>query len=133
VSLPAGGEIVAGRFDFTQSLRVLVNLLENALKYGGENRIELQVRLDGDWLVFDAMDRGPGIAPEDADRVFQPFVRAAGVSPDVRGAGLGLAIARGLAEAQGGALDYRPRPGGGSVFSLRLPAARLPQLNEISS
>ena len=56
------------------------------------------------------------------ERIFEPFYRPPG-QPDTGGAGLGLSIARRMAEAQGGSVHYEPREGGGSVFVLRLPAA----------
>ena len=55
-------------------------------------------------------------------RIFEPFYRPEGVPADAPGVGLGLSIARGLAELQGGSLIYSERPGGGSVFTLRVPA-----------
>ena len=117
---------LVGRFDFTHALRVLGNLLENALRYTkpGES-VELGVRRDGDMLVFTVADRGPGIPGAEADRIFQPFYRHADAAPDVGRAGLGLSIARRLAEIQHGSLTYEPRPGGGSLFVLRLPAVDL--------
>jgi len=114
---------LVGRFDFTHALRILGNLLENALRYtppGGS--VELGVRRDADMLVFTVADRGPGIPHAEVERIFQPFYRHADTAPDVGRAGLGLSIARRLAEIQQGTLDYEPRPGGGSVFVLRLPA-----------
>ena len=60
---------------------------------------------------------------EDRERIFEPFYRPASTAPDVRGTGLGLSIARGLAVAQGGAVEFEPRAGGGSVFTLVLPGA----------
>ena len=124
-------EPLLGRFDFTHSLRALVNLIENALKYSppGE-RVEVVAGRWGNRLVFTISDRGPGIPPEDAERVFDPFFRGSGRAPDVTGTGLGLTIARRLAEAQGGALRYQARAGGGSVFSLELPALDLPPAAE---
>lgn len=120
-------EPLLGRFDFTHSLRALVNLIENALKYSPPGqRVEVVAGRWGNRLVFTVSDRGPGIPPEDAAHVFDPFFRSAGRTPDVTGTGLGLTIARRLAEAQGGALRYQPRAGGGSVFSLELPAVDLP-------
>jgi two-component system sensor histidine kinase KdpD len=125
-SLDAPDPVLAGRFDFTQSLRILTNLLENALKYAPpELPIELRARREGAQLVFTVADRGPGIPPGEEDRIFAPFYRHQGARPDVGSAGLGLAIAQGLAVAQGGTLRHFPRPGGGSVFELRLPAADL--------
>ena len=114
---------LVGQFDFSQSLRVLVNLLENASRYSPPAEpIELGARRDGDTLVFTVADRGPGVAEEDVTRIFEPFFRARNAPPDAGRAGLGLSIARTLAEIQGGTLGYSPRPGGGSVFALRLPA-----------
>jgi two-component system sensor histidine kinase KdpD len=124
---PPGGELLAGRFDLVHSVRILVNLLENAAKYSPQAQpIELSVARDGDELVLAVSDRGPGIAEEQRERVFAPFVRL-GEVPDEGGSGLGLAIARGLARAQGGEVRYRSRAGGGSVFELRLPAFDLPR------
>ena len=79
----------------------------------------------GDTLVFSVSDRGPGVAEPDIARIFEPFYRAQTSAPDSGRAGLGLSIARTLAEIQGGSLDYEPRSGGGSVFALRLPATEL--------
>lgn len=127
VALPPSGPLLVGRMDFSHALRVLVNLLENAHKYAPPGTpVDLEVRRSDGMLEIAVADRGPGIPPEERDRVFQPFHRPAGALPDVGSAGLGLSIARGLAEAQGGAVTFAPRPGGGSVFTLALPAADLP-------
>lgn len=124
--LPPGEPILVGRFDFAHSLRALVNLIENALKYSPPGApVEVTIGREGDWLEVSVSDRGPGVPPGERERIFQPFYRS-GDTPDVRGTGLGLTIARRLAEAQGGALRYEPREGGGSVFTLLLPAAELP-------
>jgi two-component system sensor histidine kinase KdpD len=119
-----GRPLLVGRFDFVQALRALVNLIENACKYSppGE-RIDLSVERLGRELRFMVADRGPGIAAAEQERIFEPFYRAPGVPADVGGAGLGLAIARRLAAEQGGDVRYEPRPAGGSVFTLVLPAA----------
>ena len=69
----------------------------------------------------DVADRGPGIAPEDRDRIFEPFERLAGAPPG--GSGLGLYLARELTEAMGGELALSAREGGGSVFSIELQRA----------
>jgi len=124
-----GDAILLGCFDFVHSLRVLVNLLENAHKYSPPHEpIELSAAREGSRLVLRVADRGPGLPPGEAEQAFAPFHRAPGAPPDAGGAGLGLSIARGLAEAQGGSLDYAPRPGGGSVFAFSLPAAELDPL-----
>ena len=67
-------------------------------------------------------DRGPGLPDGESERAFEPFNRVPGLPPDVGSAGLGLAIARRLAEAQSASLRYEPRAGGGSVFTYSFPA-----------
>ena len=117
---------LVGYFDFSQSLRVLCNLLENASRYSPPNEaVVLAARRDGDMLVFSVSDRGPGVTPPDVARIFEPFYRAQSSAPDSGRAGLGLSIARTLAQIQSGSVEYAPRAGGGSEFSLRLPATEL--------
>jgi two-component system sensor histidine kinase KdpD len=124
----AASEIVAGRFDFVHSVRILTNLLENALKYSpGPAPIEVFISREDPFLVIGIADRGIGVPAEERERIFDPFYRPPSSPPDIGGAGLGLAIARRLATAQGGSLAHRDRPGGGSVFELRLPATALPE------
>jgi two-component system, OmpR family, sensor histidine kinase KdpD len=116
--------LLAGTFDLTQTLRIVVNLLDNAAKYSSPNSpIDLRARRQRDRVIIEVMDRGPSVPEHERDRIFEPFYRPPGVPPDIRGHGLGLSIARGLAEAQGGAVRFAPRPGGGSIFALELPAA----------
>jgi len=121
------GAMIAGRFDFGHTLRIVVNLLENAAKYSPA-RAPIAIgaeRRDGE-IRISVSDRGPGVPISARDRIFEPFYRAPGATPDVRGAGLGLSIARRLAEAQGGALAIHERQGGGSTFVLSLPGAEAP-------
>jgi two-component system sensor histidine kinase KdpD len=119
--------LLAGRFDFTQALRVLVNLLENAAKYAPAGTpIDVVARRDAERLTIAVLDRGPGIPETERSRIFEPFYRPPNTPPDVRGTGLGLSIARGLAEAQGGRVRYAPRDGGGSMFTLELPGVEVP-------
>lgn len=117
---------LVGRFDFSQSLRILGNLVENAIRHSPPNEpVELSARREGDMLVFTVADRGPGVPAADTERIFDSFYRARNATPDSGHAGLGLAIARQLAELQGGSVGYQPRPGGGSLFVLRLPAVEV--------
>lgn len=122
-----GRRDLAGTFDFVQSVRALGNLVENAVKYAPpETPVDLRFGRDAGSLWFEVADRGPGVPLSERDKVFTPFYRAPGVPSDVGGAGLGLAIASRLAAEQGGAIQYRDRQGGGSIFTLTLPAADLP-------
>jgi two-component system sensor histidine kinase KdpD len=121
--------ILFARFDLAQSQRALVNLLENANKYSPATEpIELWIARLGDRIRLTVADRGPGVAEQDRALIFEPFYRSDGARPDVGGAGLGLAIARRVAEAQGGSLTYAPRPGGGSEFRFELPAGTAAEL-----
>jgi len=117
-------QLLVGRFDLTNALRALVNLLENASKYSPPGSpITIRAREDGDRLRISVLDRGPGVPAAERERIFEPFYRPVGTAPDAGGTGLGLSIARGLAVAQGGSVDFEPRAGGGSVFTLVLPGA----------
>ncbi|MDQ3948725.1 MAG: DUF4118 domain-containing protein [Gemmatimonadota bacterium] len=123
-SLDTTEPLLLGRFDFVHSLRALVNLIENALKYSPADRpVDVSARRVGDALEFVVADRGSGVPPAERDRIFEPFYRRGGAAPDAGGAGLGLSIARRLAEAQGGSVRCESRGGGGSLFVLSLPAA----------
>jgi two-component system, OmpR family, sensor histidine kinase KdpD len=111
-----------GMFDFVHTLRILGNLVENALRYAPPgSAVDLSAARQGDRLRFSIADRGPGVPASEVSQIFEPFYRPPTAAND-GGAGLGLSIAQRLAQAQGGAVVYAPRPGGGSVFTLLLPA-----------
>lgn len=130
VSLPPEESDAVGRFDFVHALRALVNLLENALRHSpSDARVQLDLALEADWLVFRVGDRGPGISDADRDHVFEPFYRGSTGSGGAKGVGLGLAIARSLTEAQGGKISFDDREGGGTVFELRLPREARPSIS----
>ena len=129
VNLDPNEPLLFGRFDFAQTLRALVNLLENALKYSPSSEpVDLAVERVGPWLYFAVLDRGPGIPVEESERIFEPFYRPEGTAPDTNGAGLGLSIAKAVAVAQKGNLMLTARPGGGAVFTLSVPAVDLRDL-----
>ena len=108
--------------------QVLINLLDNALKYTpAGSPIEISASsVDGAVLV-EVADRGPGLPSEDEKRIFDKFFRG-GSGGAVRGAGLGLAICQGIVEAHGGQIWAENRPGGGVVFRFTLPVKDAPPM-----
>ena len=119
-----GEPALAGRFDFVQALRIVGNLLDNALRHAPPaGVVEVSTTRSGEWLEIRVADRGPGVPEAERQRIFDPFYRPRSEAPDAGHAGLGLSIARQLAELQHGTLEHEPRHGGGSIFVLRLPAA----------
>ncbi len=101
--------------------QLLMNLLENAVKYTPPGSpLAIQVMREGDAIVLEVLDRGPGLAAEVVPRIFDKFVRASG-PPGSQGVGLGLAICRAVAQAHGGTISAGPRPGGGAAYRVTLP------------
>lgn len=102
--------------------RALSNLLDNAVRHGGGG--ELGLREEGDQVLIEVSDRGPGLAAELLDQVLQPYVQA----PDAAqgGWGLGLAIAHQVAQAHGGHLSLHAREGGGLTVRMALPRGMCP-------
>jgi two-component system sensor histidine kinase KdpD len=119
VSLPADSPLL--HIDAGQIERVLVNLLENALRVSSSSEpVEITTEVDDGMVVLRVLDRGPGLEPDAAERIFEPFERGAAAGG---GAGLGLAIAKGFAQANGGRVWAESRlPGRGTAFALALPA-----------
>jgi two-component system sensor histidine kinase KdpD len=116
-------ETPAVRVDAHQIERVLVNLVENALKYSpGDERVRIQVSGGVSETIVRVIDHGPGVPSTERERIFEPFHRGIRHG-DVSGAGLGLAIARGFAEANGGRIWVESRSQQGATFVLALPAA----------
>jgi PAS domain S-box-containing protein len=119
VSVRAAGPL-RGRWDRLRLGQVVTNLLSNAMKYGEGKPIEIELQGDGERARLSVRDHGIGLGPEAQRRIFQRFVRAAS-SRNYGGLGLGLYIARRLAEAHGGTLGVRSEPGQGSTFTMELP------------
>jgi signal transduction histidine kinase len=120
-----GSAIPAVRADRNKVKQVVFNLLSNAIKFspsGAVIRLETALGEYGDEIRISVSDEGPGIPPEDRERIFEPFIRldTAG-APD--GTGLGLSIARKLVELHHGRIWVESLPGKGSTFSFTLPVA----------
>ena len=96
---------------------VFVNLIENAARHAPEGALDIVARERMDSLEVSVADRGPGLKPEELERVFEKFYRASAAP----GAGLGLAICKAVVTAHGGTIRAENRPGGGAVFILNLP------------
>jgi signal transduction histidine kinase len=120
VALPQ--DPAAVRVDGAQIERVLVNLLENALRVA--ESVEIAGGEDGGEALLRIRDDGPGLDERDRERIFDPFER--GRSAAGRGSGLGLAIARGFALANGCRLWAESPPGSGATFVLALPRVEVP-------
>jgi signal transduction histidine kinase len=109
------------RGDRERLRQVIANLVDNAVKYspaGGE--VEVEALAENGRINVDVRDRGPGVAPEHQSLIFEKFGRVSG-EQSKPGTGLGLFIARSIAEAHGGSLDVHVRPGAGAVFRLAIP------------
>jgi two-component system sensor histidine kinase KdpD len=101
--------------------RVLANLFSNALRYSPAARPpELQAQLVDGMVRLEVVDHGPGVPDSQKERIFEPFTRVADRHP---GVGLGLAVAKGFAEAMGGRIEAGDTPGGGLTVTVTLPAA----------
>jgi signal transduction histidine kinase len=103
--------------------QVLVNLLSNAEKYSPERKaIEVTLARTDHWIECAVLDRGRGVPPGCEQKIFEQFFRAHdSLAGGIQGSGLGLTLARQIAESHGGNVLYAPRPDGGSQFTLRLP------------
>jgi two-component system, OmpR family, sensor histidine kinase KdpD len=124
VPAPAGGydvqiesDLPLVQADASQLERALANVIENAVRYAGDQPVTVRARSAPSQVLLRIGDRGPGIAREELDRVFEPFH-----SPgEGSGTGLGLAIARGFVEANGGRIRAESLPGQGTTIALSLP------------
>jgi two-component system, OmpR family, sensor histidine kinase KdpD len=100
--------------------RSLANVVENAVRHGGAEPVRISARRHGDAVELRVTDRGPGVPDSSKSQMFEPFQRL-GDRPRGDGVGLGLAVARGFAEAIGGDLQAEDTPGGGLTMIFTLP------------
>ncbi len=116
VSLESRTEQLPGHFDRRLLGRALRNLLENALRASGEEgSVVVRIEPEGPEVSITVADRGPGVAPETLNRMFEPYFSDSG------GTGLGLPISRRIVEEHGGTLTATNRSGGGLAATIRLP------------
>jgi signal transduction histidine kinase len=109
-----------GVWDRLRIEQLLSNLLSNAFKYGAGSPVEISLAQEGDAAILRVSDGGPGIPEGDLERIFGRFERATSMR-HYGGLGLGLYVARQIAEAHGGAISATNQPGGGACFTIRLP------------
>jgi signal transduction histidine kinase len=103
---------------------VLLNVIGNAVKFTERGTIAISARCRAGWVEVVVADTGIGIAPAALPHIFDEFRQADDTTHRrFGGVGLGLSIAKKLIDLHGGAIDARSRPGAGSVFTIRLPAA----------
>jgi len=100
--------------------RLVSNLLDNAVCYG-EKEVTIATRSESGKLILEVLDRGPGIPPQEADRLKLPFTRLVEARSGKGGSGLGLAIVDRIARLHGGSFDLLPRTGGGLIARVSLP------------
>lgn len=112
--------------------RVLINLLENAVKYAGEQaQIGITADVDPHTLVLEVWDNGPGIPAGQEQAIFDKFARGNKESA-IPGVGLGLAICQAIVEVHGGTISAATRPQGGACFRVTLPRETPPELEELA-
>lgn len=123
VSLDVPATLPLVPMDFVLILQVLINLLDNALKYSpADQPIEIRASVTQDRLELQVADRGIGLPQEDLARIFDKFYRVQRPG-GVTGTGLGLTICKGIVEAHGGEIQATNRDGGGTVITVTLPLA----------
>jgi two-component system sensor histidine kinase KdpD len=125
VKVEIAPKLPLARLDFTLMQQALSNLLLNAAVHTPAGTpVLIQAVQEPGWLILSVADRGPGLPPELGERVFEKFVRAP--NAPAGGSGLGLAIVKGFVEAQGGQISAANRPGGGAMFTIKIPQSAPP-------
>ncbi|MGH8851919.1 MAG: ATP-binding protein [Casimicrobiaceae bacterium] len=117
----SGGTIPALPMRATAMSRLLSNLIDNALRYGGAP-VDVAARSEGAAVVIEVGDRGPGIPPDQVERLKRPFTRGEPARSGGGGAGLGLAIVERIARQHGARFDVLARDGGGTLARVTMPA-----------
>lgn len=124
ISVQAPDDLPLLRFDYVQMAQVLINLLENAIKYTpADSTITVGTFRANNRVHLTVADAGPGIAPADLPHVFEAFRRAT-TDARIPGSGIGLAICKGFTEANGGQITVRSVVGAGTTFTVSLPIDR---------
>ena len=128
VNLPPDLPLVM--LDMGCMIQVLVNLLDNSLKYSPQDQaLGINARTERAWLVMEIIDHGPGVAEANLERIFDKFYRVP--APEgARGTGLGLSICKGFVEAHGGKIKAALTSGGGLTVTIRLPLIPPPQTED---
>ena len=115
-------EPVVVRADRERMSHVVEHLVENAAKFGGQGEIKIEVGHEGGYAHLSVSDNGPGIAPENHERIFERFVRLGDVlTRETQGAGIGLFIAQRSVEAMGGRIWVDSKLGEGATFHVSIP------------
>jgi two-component system, OmpR family, phosphate regulon sensor histidine kinase PhoR len=118
-------ELPVMQLDANAFTLAVLNLIDNAIKYAAAGkRIALAVHCDGDRVVLTVRDWGPGIDPEEHDRIFERFYRARAIRlAPIRGSGIGLALVQHIARAHGGEASVDSVPPDGATFRIELPVS----------
>ena len=112
---------VVGFWDQDRLTQVLTNLLDNAINYAPGGEVVVRVTDGPDEVQVVVIDQGPGLAPDEAEHIFDRFFRAPSAAASASGVGLGLFISKHLVEAHGGRMWVESTPGQGSTFAFSLP------------
>jgi len=126
---PLGKLPATVRADEKRVRQILINLLGNAVKFTQRGQVLLRASYAREMAQFEVVDSGPGMSPQDIERVFEPFARGS-TGSQAQGSGLGLTIAKMLTDLMGGELTVASQPGVGTTFKVRL---FLPELRDTAT
>jgi two-component system phosphate regulon sensor histidine kinase PhoR len=124
IHLKSAAELPPVLIDQEAIALAIINLLDNAVKYGGQTPVELELIAKRHSIDVAVRDHGPGIPADSLRRVFERFYRGPHSSP-TRGSGIGLSLVQHIAQAHGGRAWAKNAPGGGAVVGLTIPVARV--------